>query len=363
MIVRHSVYNTNPWGDGGARRTAQLTELLARITTKAPFLELPTPVGRFTGAALFVREIGFLKRSGLPLRLRSELISTLGQNMPSFRKQLAGLPPGSVLIWDGTQSRFAYIPFLAREAGVKVIGLPHNLESLVPESHSFFTGSPAPNWLAEEIQSLAACDAVFTISREDQWLLRLHGIPAGYLPYHPPSEVEDFLQKICLDRQNAISDSEILLLGTAANPPTHAGMLDCLKFFTKNRHLFKRLHVVGYGTELLQNLVEQIDGVTLYGAVSNNFLRDLLLKVRAAVVHQSPTSGALTRISELLLAGVPVLADTNASRNFFNIPGVHIYENNTQLAELLVGTLPGNGSPARPATFERLFLERIQSLR
>ena len=361
MIVRHSVYNTNPRGDGGARRTAQLTELLARVTPKAPFLELPTPVSLFAGATSFAREIGFLRRSGLPLRLRSEFVLTLGQNVPAFRQQLAALPPGSVLIWEGTQSRFAYIPFIAREAGLKVIGLPQNLESLVPESHSFFTGRPAPIWLEEELGSLKACDAVFTISREDQWLLRLHGIPAGYLPYYPPAEVEEFLHRIRLDRQHAIFESEILLLGTAANPPTYAGMVDRLKFFTKNRHLFKCLHVVGYGTELLQDAVEQIDGVTLYGAVNNDLLRDLLIKVRAAVVHQSPTSGALTRISELLLAGVPVLADTNAARNFFNIPGVFIYEDDTQLAELLVGTLPDNESPVRPATFERLFLERIES--
>lgn len=361
-MVRHSVFAPDPWGDGGARRTAQVGELLERLPCKAPLLKAPTDIGWFAALTVLAREAGLLRRSGLPLRLSRDVVWTLGQNLRSYREQLSALPKGSVLFWEGTQSRFAHLPLLARDLGVRVVGLPHNLESLVPESCSFWSGQTAPHWFAEELHSLAACDLVFTIAREDQWLLRLHGIPAGYLPYHPSKAVEGFLAEIRVARYAKPPSNDLLLLGTAANAPTFAGMVDRLRFFNENRRLFGRLHVVGYGTERLREVAVDYSNIHLHGTIDHNALCRLLVTVRAAVIHQQPTSGALTRIPELLLAGVPVLANTDAARSAFRMSGVHVYEGDAQLAELLEVELPVGESPVRPTTFERQFLEQVHLL-
>jgi hypothetical protein len=255
-----------------------------------------------------------------------------------------------------------HLPFIARAGGVKVIGLPHNLESLVPGNMSLSTRKIAPDWLREEIHALAACDAVFTISREDQWLLRLHGIAADYLPYYPPPAVESFMRDIRQARIVEASRHDLLLLGTAANRPTFDGMLNRLKFFARNRGLYRNLHVVGFGTERLQGAVESEAGITLHGAVDNQTLRALLLQVRAAVVHQAASSGALTRIPELLLAGIPVLANTDAARSYFLQPGVFVYEEDAQLSSFLDSELSDVVSPQPPDNFTRRFLEKVRFL-
>jgi len=360
MIVRQSVFPSDPWGDGGARRTAQIGEILDRAEIAAGFLVRPAPVGRLKSIGGFARVAGTLLRSGLPLRLRREPVRSLGCALPDFRRQLSALPGASLLLWEGTYSEQAHLVFVAREAGVGVIGLPHNLESLVPGSCSFHSGRSAPRWFEEEIRTLAACDAVFAISREDQWLLRVHGIPAGYLPYYPPAAVENFLLEIQAARRCGSVTDDLLLLGTAVNPPTLAGMLDRVDFFRRNSQLFGRLHIAGFGTERLCEAVQGNEQITLHGAVDQMSLRRLLVDVRAAVIHQQPTSGALTRIPELLLAGIPVFANVDAARSCFGTSGVKVYENDNQLAEILSAPLPAVVAPARDTAFEQLFIERIR---
>lgn len=361
MLIRHSVFKSDPLGDGGARRTAQISELLANMSETAPFLQLTNSPGRLI-SLVSLGAIIFLRRTGFPLRLCAETLRCVAPDLHAFQKQFAALPAGSLLIWEGTQSRFAYLSMLAREAGIRVIGLPHNLESLVPGTCSFLTGRLAPLWLEEEIQSLAACDAVFAISREDQWLLRLHGISAGYLPYYPPKDVNESLRKIRLTRKKPALRGDLLLLGTAGNKPTYSGMADRLRFFSKHRDLFSRLHVAGYGTDRLKQMTDGSDGIYFHGTIDNNSLDKLLADVRAAVVHQPPTSGSLTRVPELLLAGVPVLANTDASRSYFGLSGVYTYENDAQLIDLLAGKLATFEAPEKPVALEQMLLEQIASL-
>jgi hypothetical protein len=218
----------------------------------------------------------------------------------------------------------------------------------------------APKWLDEEIHSLALCDKVFAISREDQWLLRLHGITAAYLPYFPPRVVVNTMLKIRKERSKTNFGRHFLLLGTAANRPTFSGMADRLEFFFKNAESYDTLHVAGYGTELLRAFLPSSEKIILHGAIDNLLLHSLLSTVRAAIIHQVPTSGALTRISELLIAGVPVFANIDAGRSYFGAAGVHVYENDEQLLEMLSGIMEAFSAPAEPVSLFENFLTSIK---
>lgn len=358
MIVRFSVYNTpDPWGDGGARRTVQIGECLAAAGTPPAFIPPPPAGRRLQGLASLLGELGFMRRHRLPIALNGEFLFTAGNDLRYFRDCLRRLPPRSLLLWESTHSRFAALPFLAKEYGHRVIALPHNLESLVPSNRSFVTAKVAPDWLPEELQALAACDRVFAISREDQWLLRLHGIAADYLPYRPPAAVAAAMTEIRTLRQAGVPGRDLLLLGTVGNPPTYLGMKDRLAFFAAHADSFDTLHVAGYGTERLRDAVPDSMAAVLHGGIDNDRLHALMRSTRAAIIHQVPSTGALTRIPELLLAGIPVLANVDAARSYFNQPGVHVYENDLQLLALLAGPLGPVAQPVFPAERAEDFLQ------
>jgi len=346
MIARFSVFSPNPWGDGGARRSAQISELLGRTGRESTMIGFPVEARRSLSLAGLIGEAAFLVRCGVPFSLRADVLFTLGNDLRFFRKCLRQFQPGTLFLWEATHSRFACLPFLAKEYGHCVVGLPHNLESLVPANRSFYTNKVAPRWLPEEMRALAACDHVFAISREDQWLLRLHGVNAEFLPYTPPQQVAEAMMKIRSSREDIEQGRDLILLGTAANRPTYLGLLDRLEFFARHAHSFGTLHVVGYGTERLRNVLPNGMNVVLHGEVDFEQLRRLLCIVRAAIVHQVPTSGALTRIPELLMAGVPVLANVDAARSFFGAHGVAVYESDEHLLEMLEGGLDMFGLPA-----------------
>ena len=363
MIIRHSAFKSDPWGDGGARRTAQIGEILSSSGCDEFFIERPAEARRLTSLTGLLRDSGFLVKSGVPLRPSIDLLANLGNDLRFFRRQFERFPLGSLLLWEATQPRFAHVPFMAKECGLKVIGLPHNLESLVPGNRSFCTGKVAPQWLAEEMRSLASCDKVFAISREDQWLLRLHGITADYLPYFPPAAVVDAMLKIREARRAAKSGNDLLLMGTAANRPTFSGMADRLEFFAGHADAYGTLHVAGYGTERLRTFLPSNIKIILHGAVDNQQLHSLLTSVRAAIIHQVPTSGALTRIPELLLAGVPVLANTDAARSHFCTQGVYVYEDDAQLLTMLTGSLAAfEVPPPSPVSLSTNFLSAVKEL-
>lgn len=52
-----------------------------------------------------------------------------------------------------------------------------------------------------------------------------------------------------------------------------------------------------------------------------------MIKCDALLVNQPPTTGALTRVTEFLLAGIPVIMNVQSAHSHFNMEGVTIYDN------------------------------------
>jgi hypothetical protein len=73
-------------------------------------------------------------------------------------------------------------------------------------------------------------------------------------------------------------------------------------------------------------------------------------------------AGAVTRIPEALLAGIPVIANRNAARDQPETPGVHVYEDAAEFAELVRARLPYPPPPPEPVAAQRRFTEQLRRL-
>lgn len=115
--------------------------------------------------------------------------------------------------------------------------------------------------------------------------------------------------------------------------------------------------IAGYGTERLRMAFEHT-GARVVGTVSEVDLVALQLDARALLVHYVPAPGALTRIPEALMAGIPVVANRHAARGYETVSGVHVYDSPEELVELLAADLPEPAVPTPPAA-EGRFVSRV----
>ena len=243
-----------------------------------------------------------------------------------------------LFLWESTVSGNFIYPYLFKSTGNPTIALPHNLESLVPTQKDDLTGKTSPDWFLDEVKRLALCDAVFTISREECWLLKLHGLNAFYLPYYPPREAEALFLAIREKRMNSKKENspkQYLLIGSTNNPPTFQGMKQIIELFhqlTDDSFLI----VGGYNSESLKPYIHSPEKIQLHGTLSNEQLTELLISTDAVIINQQATTGALTRIPEMLIAGIPVIVNADAARSFYDANGVVLFNNLIELPELII---------------------------
>ena len=150
-------------GHGGQHRALQVVELIAR----AGFTPVRLGAEQSWGRAARWRQGIAAWRCAAGLRNLRRLIPALGHHMDRVRTALPGRPP--VVVWEST-SNWIFAE-AAKAAGVAVIAAPQNLEALVRPGPDPLTGEVIPASLEHELRALAVSDAVFTISREEQWLL------------------------------------------------------------------------------------------------------------------------------------------------------------------------------------------------
>jgi glycosyltransferase involved in cell wall biosynthesis len=216
-----------------------------------------------------------------------------------------------------------YFPSLVRalhKRRIPAVAMCHNLEALSP--HLVRKGRQR-GLLDKEIGSLAGCDLVITISREETALLRSLDVNAVYFPYYPIREVLNRMLNVRSQRLKT-TKKDILLLGTALNAETRTAMLQVINAWKRQNggahdH---RLLVAGYHTERLRDEAGTDHGIDMLGSLTDDELDRRLSSVKACLCYQSSGGGALTRICEMLIAGVPVLANAHAARSYYNVKGI-----------------------------------------
>jgi glycosyltransferase involved in cell wall biosynthesis len=352
-------------GHGGNRRSAQIAELFHRHGVSAITAPQP-PVPERLLERIRYAAIGALPSSELPsARLLSPKgLSRAGYHRSAVKQQLAQIERATTLVWEtvyGYGGNYL-LGAAARRRRKRVVALPHNIESLVPRQRCWYVPAAKWSWLRWELGWLRAADAVFCISREDQWLLGLMGFSAHYLPYYPTEEVQTWLLEVRNARRAAPAKDTILLLGTAGNPPTFEGMRAALVALGERSSKLDgfRIAVVGRGVAKLRESVPgtQFD---LYESASNEQLRSVLIRARCCVAHQIPTSGVLTRIVEMQIAGVPVVANWVSARSHLEQDGVTVYDELDELVDLVMHEFSAPAVPRRNARYEARFIRALSA--
>ena len=267
-----------------------------------------------------------------------------------------------VFIWESTKDYYYYLPHFAKRNQKNTISLPHNLESLVPYQKSKLSGKVSPSGFLSEIKALKQCECVFAISREEMHFLKLFGVNSYFLPYYPTRAVENFLLSIRKNREikKSNKDKQILILGSVINPPTRVGMENRIQFFRQNHFDHLVIKIAGYGTSNLESLAYDMKNILYLGELTAEQLEQELLQTDALLIWQPASSGALTRIIEFLIAGIPVLVNVESAHGYFGVEGIMIYENDKHLIELLQkDSFKVPSIPPKPITHYEQFIQKI----
>ncbi len=215
-----------------------------------------------------------------------------------------------------------FVPLLEqlRQWGIPVAAACQNLETLAPAQVG---KDPARILFNKEVNLLAQCRLVISISREESFLLHNLGINTVFFPYFPVESILNRLLRV-REKRRKTGKKGLLLLGNVLNLQNRQGMKKVISFWCSSG-LFRKqgkLVVAGYGTEQHLGNDTDSDAVEFLGTLSNDMLDSLLCTVRACLCYQENGAGALTRISEMLAAGVPVLANSWAARSYYNMEGL-----------------------------------------
>jgi hypothetical protein len=354
-IYTHSHFEPDEFSNGGCKRTAQIREILSK--NKIPFIVADFDPYQPKPKSLPSYIKGIIHNKKISTNGRNDL--NTGKFLKSFEQFVKKERPVQ-FIWESVANHHLMLAEVLHSNKIPFIALPHNIESLVAGNVSFKSGLSAPRWFAEELKYLNYSNKVFTMSQEEQWLLSLYGVNVDYLPYYPTDKVKAYLLSIRKKREEKEKGKyvkKLLLLGTFYNRPTLRGYLDLLK----NASGFKdiEINIAGFGSESLKHLNSA--NIKVWGTVDNETLKNILIDNDAVILHQEPTTGALTKIPELLIAGIPIIANNVASRSYYEVHGIATYFNYQELFEL-VDMLPSSVPPIpqAPVSAEKRFIDSVK---
>lgn len=331
MLLYIPRYSPNVHGHGGERRTSQITEILAKnkldLCTVADIYVQKQYLPLYPALyAYFV-----LRRYKSCIRFWSfRTVSNIGYRVLNLLNAFR-IKDISCVIVEHINSDSLAVIIAAKMARIQLVLIPHNIESLVPGQKDPITKKDPPNGFNSEIDLLKLGDTVFTISKEEEWLLNLFGVNAIYFPYYPVSVVADELREIRNERKTSEMGS-FLILGSAVNPPTREGMVTLLKTIESNEE--DHFLIAGFGIKQLEEEFRHVKQFQFYCDATVAELQIIMKKCIAALIYTPYSTGALTRIAELLIAGIPVIGSRASLRNYHNFPGVYTTEIN-KLTEML----------------------------
>jgi len=354
-------------GGGGLRRTTQVALALQALKG----VEIATVYG-----ADMVKETRGKAGSTRGFRLFGYLADWWGCRWwHAERLQAVRRLTGASRDWAGDEDRLSHLKLavvedpiyfaplvgkLARRR-IPLIASCQNIESLSYPKISFRNKA---RLFRREIDILRLCDLVITISREDTWLLKNFNIDAFFFPYYPDGGVYERLIKIRRARKTSGKEG-IMLLGNAGNMATRRGMTQVMNNWKRQglAGSFGKLLVAGYKTDVFFDKYPTDNDIEFLGPLPDDRLDERLISIRAGLCHQEGGGGALIKIADMLVAGVPVLASSPTARSYYGRPGLIEFPGLLNLKNALVqlDQLPEH-IPVPPAPDPAVLVAKIESL-
>jgi glycosyltransferase involved in cell wall biosynthesis len=244
---------------------------------------------------------------------------------------------------------FRGVVIKSRSLNIPVVGVCHNIETLADGQVS--SGKVIES-LKIELETLSLLDLAVTISYEETVLLTNLDINSHFYPYYPVECIENRMKAVRNTRglkaeagkqrtsgNNSKGSKQLLFMGSLGNLPTKIGLERLLAAWLDleiyNRTGYELL-VSGFGSEQFLDYENKLYGISVLGALSEVELDKKLSEVDMVVVYQGKGSGALTKINEMLIAGVPILANQHAIRSYTNLSGLVVFSNDiNNLASVL----------------------------
>lgn len=227
------------------------------------------------------------------------------------------------------------VPLMMRRRRIPYVLFLHNVEFLVPREQ--YHPNSGIDYELERDAMRHALHCV-TISESDARIARIFSRSVSVLPYYPSAKDCDRFDSIRTARRKRGPDmlpASVAVMGTVANWPTLVGMRELANWLgqASDDGADVEFRIVGYNTE---RYFSDCGRCRVLGSVSDAELDRVLVASTSVVIHQAPTSGFLTRLVELNLAGVPVAVnDDYEQARGLEAWGIYTYRSFSDLGALI----------------------------
>lgn len=290
---------------GGVRRSNQIVNELSEVYTPIVIdtKKLKQEIkyfGNWSKYIFHMAKVFLITKGTLSTKLKSSTLcglvsSCIGQVNPDF------------IVYDFVDSSYKYLWMTLKNCKVPVIAVIHNIEFLISSLDTL--NSNMINF-QNQFEAIKHADLSITISTIDDYICRVYGANTLLLKYKPTNAEVYIFEKIAKDREasKSVARNRILIIGTAYNKPTIAGMLNLIANADRWKTDKYELLLAGFGTE---DFFKSSEDLKVLGGIPQNELYSILREVKCCVIFQPPTSGRLTKLVELEMCKIPVYINSD----------------------------------------------------
>lgn len=279
----------------------------------------------------------------------------------AYEDRLRALGDVSLCIFE--QTNFHALAAINARLGIRTIAAPWAFESttmylagVVEAVDALRSRRPAPadrlvlrsafTSLANELAMDASFDGVWFLSQVESGLFQACGLPAGYFPYYPAGEARELLQAVARRRR---PERDLLLVTGSSNAQNMKGLATLLRDLTSGeRKSAPRIVVTGVEQSAARFDTAIPSGVHFAGRVDDAEFTRLLESARAVLIPQVCGFGCMTRVTDMLCAGIPVVADSIVANAIGRPPGAEfVARGEGQWSRACEGLLKSEGEVPR----------------
>jgi glycosyltransferase involved in cell wall biosynthesis len=332
---------------GGARRTYQLLYELRRafgpervaFCTFGDLRTAPASAGEWIGdaAAHLAVRARKVAENRAHLFYKSGFSALSRKVARAYRARLETLPRLQICIVE--DPNLAQLRYINDAAGIRTILAPWCLNALTQYLPPLVRGLNAARARADTLRDRAAVRAAFAfqgdevmlharaerswmLSQVEQGFLRSLGLPAEYVPFYPVGDAMTQLQDLRRRRSVATIDPGLFVISGSPIHQNNLALAELLASLDLERlDAGVRIAVTGFDRRQIDFSRYASAKVQFLGRLDNAAFGDLLVKACAVLVPQIAGFGCLTRILEMLAAGIPVLADAMTTSATGPMPG------------------------------------------